>query len=220
MTDKAKLMRDALYKGYKNSAMPTHVVLVDDVKQWKKLRFRYGGEISIPLANQYIENIYLFQKISTSLDGSPQSVYLIWGEHGGYGFSGLLEIIRYSVEFLGSRPFIQNTEEITLYIENTALETLEFLKHIEEYWNNCDESGFLHAKEMYQYAKREVAARIIQKACANWIDKPICKDGTHGISVRIGLRALLGEEEKRTRDLIRPNASLDTMGTTSCIRFL
>jgi len=43
-------------------------------------------------------------------------------------------------------------------------------------------------KKYIDWKCRDVAARIIQRACDNWIDKPICNDGTLGISLRLGLK--------------------------------
>lgn len=42
-----------------------------------------------------------------------------------------------------------------------------------------------NAYRQYIMRKRDFAARIIQKACNNWIDKPITNDGKTGISCRI-----------------------------------
>ena len=36
--------------------------------------------------------------------------------------------------------------------------------------------------------KRNKSAKIIQKGCHNWLWKPICNDGTHGVHCRIGLK--------------------------------
>jgi hypothetical protein len=39
----------------------------------------------------------------------------------------------------------------------------------------------------WQLAIRDKAARKIQEYCHNWLWKPICKDGTMGINLRLGL---------------------------------
>ena len=51
----------------------------------------------------------------------------------------------------------------------------------------------LKGKYKYQrlvciYITRDIAARIIQRNCKRWIDKPITRDGRLGLSLRIGLR--------------------------------
>lgn len=40
------------------------------------------------------------------------------------------------------------------------------------------------------YQKKQKAARIIQRGLYNWLWKPICKDGTYGINLRIGFQML------------------------------
>jgi len=42
----------------------------------------------------------------------------------------------------------------------------------------------------YIWKSRDRAARIIQRGCTNWIDKPVTADGKYGISIRIGMKAL------------------------------
>ena len=43
--------------------------------------------------------------------------------------------------------------------------------------------------------QQDVAARIIQKGCYNWLFKPVCKDGTTGIFPRLSWRKLQQELE-------------------------
>jgi len=43
------------------------------------------------------------------------------------------------------------------------------------------------------YARRKRKAMIINRACHNWVWKPICKDGTMGIRVKLDLRYLKKE---------------------------
>jgi len=40
-------------------------------------------------------------------------------------------------------------------------------------------------QKAYRRYRRDRAARIIQRACANWIDKPITADGKLGIACRL-----------------------------------
>ena len=52
---------------------------------------------------------------------------------------------------------------------------------------------FLKGKFQFQrliciYITRDIATRIIQRNCRNWIDKPITSNGRLGIALRIGLR--------------------------------
>ena len=48
--------------------------------------------------------------------------------------------------------------------------------------------GYVHLLIRHYKFERNNAALIIQKGCHNWLYKPICKDGKHGINVTIGLR--------------------------------
>lgn len=46
---------------------------------------------------------------------------------------------------------------------------------------------------MLEFCKRrtmEHSAKKIQKACHNWLWKPICKDGSHGINMRLGWKRI------------------------------
>lgn len=43
------------------------------------------------------------------------------------------------------------------------------------------------------YARRKRKAMIINRACYNWVWKPICKDGTMGIRVKLDLKYLKEE---------------------------
>ena len=52
--------------------------------------------------------------------------------------------------------------------------------------NIGEESPFYETYKLY--IDRKIAAMVIQRACASWIDKPICNDGKEGIAVRIGWR--------------------------------
>ena len=44
--------------------------------------------------------------------------------------------------------------------------------------------------EYLMWKQQDMAARIIQRGCLNWIDKPVTNDGKYGISVRIGLNVI------------------------------
>ncbi len=55
-----------------------------------------------------------------------------------------------------------------------------------KFWSNY--TTFKVAEERRKKEKEEKAARIIQNGCHNWLWKPVCKDGTLGINVRLGMK--------------------------------
>jgi hypothetical protein len=65
--------------------------------------------------------------------------------------------------------------------------TPEFVeKHIDKEWN-WGVNG-LSRNTFKDAIKQEKAARVIQKGCHNWLWKPLCKDGTVGIGVRLMMK--------------------------------
>lgn len=93
------------------------------------------------------------------------------------------EILQYYDDVHHNRVFMMNYDEeaelrdIAKYINRVHLENSA--KVIQRYY-----------RRYRRYRIRDSAARIIQRACDNWIDKPYTADGKVGISARIGLRAL------------------------------
>ena len=79
---------------------------------------------------------------------------------------------------------------------NMTLDYIEKIKtsHDCKYdWFNFSCNTFNYQMRLNEYIiwkSRDRAARIIQRGCANWIDKPITADGKYGISVRIGMKTL------------------------------
>ena len=59
------------------------------------------------------------------------------------------------------------------------------IEHIE----NCNDNKCIGLGGML-FLKMDYAIRVIQRGCANWIDRPITNDGKLGISVRLMYRHL------------------------------
>ena len=82
------------------------------------------------------------------------------------------------------------------FISNNQYISWELLKEFpNEYWKYSDifSNNFnyqVRLNDFFIWKSRDRAARIIQRGCANWIDKPITADGKYGISVRIGMKTL------------------------------
>ena len=84
-----------------------------------------------------------------------------------------------------------------LYVINctyTGIFCANIFNEIYGYWSNKKHYlAIIRFQKKYKawfIVKRNKSALIIQKACENWLWKPICKDGTTGINFRIGLKKL------------------------------
>lgn len=86
------------------------------------------------------------------------------------GFLQILAMVQQDV-------FLTGNPEITFFKVNTDTRLHKAARIIQK------------AFRAWRFRKRDVAARIIQRNCNNWIDKPYTADGKVGISARIGLRA-------------------------------
>lgn len=86
-----------------------------------------------------------------------------------------LDTIIYYMDYLNFDGISHNTNITTKFIE----------KHIDKKWNWKFISTLTFDKE-----EPDKSARVIQKALYNWLWKPVCKDGSLGINLRIGLNYL------------------------------
>ena len=86
-----------------------------------------------------------------------------------------------------SKQFLKNTKiqkislKLNANIYEIFLDANYYLvkKYVGHSW--CDICKYYYYKKSCEIC----AARVIQKNCSNWIDKPITKDGKFGISARI-----------------------------------
>ena len=73
------------------------------------------------------------------------------------------------------------------YNPNITMEIIEKCPDKPWHWFIISDNKFNYDKRI-EYEKKDKAARIIQKACENWLYKPILKDGKYGIVPRLAIR--------------------------------
>ena len=71
------------------------------------------------------------------------------------------------------------------FVDNVSVNDINFEKFNIQRYNIIRK---LQRRMKIRYRIKTEKIKIIQKCCENWLFKPICDDGTIGISLRIGLR--------------------------------
>jgi len=75
-------------------------------------------------------------------------------------------------------------------LKNKSITYKHVINNSNKNWsfNNLFSNTFKYKSYIKQWELRDHAARIIQRGCANWIDKPVTSDGKYGISLRLLLQ--------------------------------
>ena len=152
---------------------------------------KYNPEIDWEIDNLSLAINILNSKID---DIESNLNFIIEKNYDNYMWFHLSQVV--SPDIIISRPElpwsyngIARNKHLTL----EHIDKLSSLKYDQLNWIHFSWNTFNYQKRFNEYLlwkSRDRAAKIIQRGCANWIDKPITADGKYGISIRIGMKAL------------------------------
>ena len=102
-----------------------------------------------------------------------------------------LSTIIYIDDILNDKQYETKWNWDVISLKNKSVTWKHVIDNPHKKWSfiNLFSNTFNYKLNIEQWKSRDHAVRIIQRGCANWIDKPITNDGKYGISLRLLLNA-------------------------------